>query len=169
DPVNVLQYIRNSFEQLYKTEGIDREAVEELTRSLPQVSSAQNAQLVKKISEEEILDVIGALANNKSPETDGLSYEFYKLAKEEVIPILQKLFNRVLETGEMPTSWSQNIITLIPKKKENLETISNWRPISLTNCDVKIFMKIIANRLNVICADVIGSYKRGFVTGRSIL
>ena len=36
------------------------------------------------------------------------------------------------------------------------------------NYDVKIFIKIIANQLNIICADVIGPYQRGFVTRRLI-
>ncbi|CAG8615725.1 5297_t:CDS:2 [Gigaspora rosea] len=79
---------------------------------------------------------VNTLANNKTSGTNGLSYEFYKLAREEVLPILVNLFNRVLESGEMLTSWSQNIIMLISKKKEDLEVVSDWRPISLTNCFV---------------------------------
>ena len=35
DPVTILQYIKNNFEQLYKTEEIDTEAVEKLTQDLP--------------------------------------------------------------------------------------------------------------------------------------
>ncbi|CAG8767018.1 18635_t:CDS:2, partial [Gigaspora rosea] len=86
------------------------------------------------------------LANNKTPRTDSLSYEFYKLAREK----------------------SQNIISLISKKDDSLEEISNWRLILLTNCDIKIFIKIIANQLNVICADIVGLYQRGFVNERLI-
>ncbi|CAG8739837.1 23204_t:CDS:2, partial [Gigaspora rosea] len=58
------------------------------------------------------------------PRTDGLSYEFYKLAKEEVLLILVKLFSMVLESKEMLCSWSQDIISLISKKKDNLEEIT---------------------------------------------
>ena len=74
----------------------------------------------------------------------------------------------MLKFGELPTSWCKNLIILIPKKSDNLENVNNWRPISLVNSDAKIFMKILANRLNPICHEIIGSHQQGFIAGRSI-
>ena len=68
----------------------------------------------------------------------------------------------------MSSSWCKNIIILISKKSTSLDKISNWRPISLTNCDVKIFMKIMADRLNKICHKLIDTYQQVFIKGRSI-
>ncbi|CAG8826187.1 9401_t:CDS:1, partial [Gigaspora margarita] len=49
-----------------------------------------NNGILKPIIAEEISQIISALPNNKSPETDGLTYEFYKLTIETVTPVLEK-------------------------------------------------------------------------------
>ena len=46
----------------------------------------------------------------------------------------------------MSTSQKTAIITLNPKG-ENDELLTNWRPVSLTTCDYKIFTKILLYRL----------------------
>jgi hypothetical protein len=143
---DVLKYIRDFYAEIYKKEGINREAAEKITASLPQVTDTMNNSLIREITQEEVKTVIQNLPRGKSPGTDGLTYEFYKATEEEATPVLTKLFNKVLEEGEMPSSWHKSLITIIPKKSEELESINNWRPISLVNSDAKIFMKIIADR-----------------------
>jgi exonuclease III len=165
---DILSFARNKYAEIYKSENINLEAVEEITKSLPQVENSQNESLIQEITQEEISDIIKHLPNNKSPGSDGLTYEFYKLTEEKITPLLHKIFNQVLSSGALPKSWCKNLITLIPKKASNLENIDNWRPISLVNSDAKIFMKILANRLNVICKDIISSHQHGFVKNRSI-
>jgi hypothetical protein len=68
----------------------------------------------------------------------------------------------------MPNSWCKSLISLIPKKTADLDNINNWRPISLVNSDAKLFMKIIANRLNLICEEIIPHHQQGFIKNRSI-
>src|ERR1043165_1187674 len=123
---------------------------------------------MKTFLKKEIAEVIKGLPNNKSPGTNGLTYEFYKHYEEVVTPILQKVFNDILSTGNMPISWTKSLIVLIPKKSSDLNNINNWRPISLVNCDAKIFMKILANRLNEICKDLVPNHQQGFIKSRAI-
>jgi hypothetical protein len=133
-----------------------------------QINAKQNASLTCLITEEEINQVIDNMPNNKSPGVDGLTYEFYKDTKDLIIPILTKLFNNILEEGHIPNSWSTSLITLIPKKDDDLTKVNNWRPISLVNTDAKIFIKILANRLNPICDIIIGAERQAFIAKRSI-
>ena len=49
--------------------------------------------------------------------------------------------------GELSISQKEAIITLIKKKDKDKRHLSNWRPISLINVDVKIGSKAIAKRL----------------------
>src|SRR6185295_7775750 len=93
---NTLTYIKNQYTKIYKEESIDFKAAEKITESLPQVLQSQNNNLVKSISQEEITQAIQDLPNNKSPGTDGLTYEFYKLTLLEIAPVLEKVFNQVL-------------------------------------------------------------------------
>jgi hypothetical protein len=165
---NTFSYIREEYSKIYKYERIDLEAAKEITKEAPQITETQNSLMSQEISLEEIEKTIRSLPNNKSPGSDGLTYEFYKLTEEVISPLLYKLFNQVLISGILPKSWCKNLIILIPKKSTNLEDLNNWRPISLVNSDAKIFMKILANRLNTICQDVISPHQQGFVKNRSI-
>ena len=94
----------------------------------------------------EIENVIIEIQKLKAPGIDGVTNDILKKGKIMIVPMLQVLFNKILEMGEFRTDWCDAIIIPV-YKKGNVNDPNNYRGISLLSSISKIFTKVINNRL----------------------
>ena len=85
---------------------------------------------------------------------------------EEVITALTTICNRIWQTGEWPTPWTQSLVITLPKKG-NLQQCQNYRTMSLISHPSKVMLKVILNRLKPQAEKIIAEEQAGFRAGRS--
>ena len=96
---------------------------------VPKLNQDQVNDLNSPLSPKEIEAVIISLTAQKSPGPDGFSAEFYQTFKEDLIPVLHKLFHKIEVEGTLHNSFYEATITLIPKPQKDPTKIENFRPV----------------------------------------
>ena len=109
--------MRDYYQQLYANK---MDKVEETDKFFEQYDFSKLNQeeienLNRPITSMEIETVIRNLPANKSPGPGGFTAEFYQKYREELTPILLKLFQKIAEEVKLPNSFYEATITLIPK------------------------------------------------------
>ena len=174
-PDEILKAEKHYYEELYSNRHCASQDTFEQHATL--FTSANNIPKIPKeikdicdldVTQDEILNSLSSLKNNKSPGSDGLVAEFYKFFWNNIKDTLLECIKYALEKGELSIEQKRGVITLIPKKDKNRLYLNNWRPITLLNVDYKILAKVLSNRLCKALPQLIDEDQTGYIKGRFI-
>ena len=167
---DILNECKNFYQKLYKNQNTCSDTQKQLLQQIkPKMSDTQNQNLTKQIQIIGIQQALQTMENGKSPGIDGNPVEFYKEFFDLLKKDFQDIFNYVLfQQKTTPKTWKQEIISLIPKQTEKLNSLKYWRLISLLCTDYKILTKILSNRLKQILPDIISQEQNCSIPQRTI-
>ena len=172
DQKKILQEIQNFYSNLCKCEPL--RPSEEMLNSflsnsgIPKLTFNEARICDGKLTVDECYKSLQLFESNKSPGNDGLTVEFYRAFWHILGNLMVDSLNCSYDFGELSNSQKQAIITLIEKRDKDKRYLSNWRPISLINVDVKIGSKAIAKRLENVLPSIIHYNQCAYVKGRTI-
>ena len=89
--------------------------------NLPKLNHEEIENINRPITSTEIETMIKNLPTKKSPGPDGFTGKFYQTFREELTPILLKLFQNIADEGKLPHSIYEATITLIPKPDKDVK------------------------------------------------
>ena len=115
----IQRIIRDYYKQLHanKMDNLEEMDIFLERYNLLGLNQEETEYMNRPITSTEIETVIKILPTNKSPGPDGFTGEFYQTFREELTPILLKLFQNSAEKKTHPNTFYEVTITLIPKPK----------------------------------------------------
>ena len=135
------------------------------TYDLPKLNQEESENLNRVIAHDEIEAIIKNFPKHKSPGMNGFTSKFYQTFKEELTSLLLKPFQNIEEGGIFPRSFYKASIILIPKLDKDKTKKENYRPISVTNVDIKIHNNVLANPIQQYTKKIKHHDQVGFILG----
>ena len=119
-----------------------------------------------KISLDELKKATGILKPGKAVAIDNLSNEMLSCLVEVCPEVILKLFNLILDSGDVLPEWVISFIVPIHKGGTKSDP-SNYRGVSLLSCLGKLFLSILNNRLEQFALDkgILSPSQLGFIKG----
>ena len=117
DTTEMKRIIRDYNKQHFANEMDNLEEMDKFLErhNLPRLKQKEIQNMNRPITSTEIETVIQKLPANKSPGPDGFTGKFYQIFREELTPILLKLFQKIAKERILPSSFCEATITLMPK------------------------------------------------------
>ena len=117
DNTETQRLIRDYYQQLSADKMYNLEEMDKFLEkfNLPKLNQKETENLNRPTTSTGIETITKNLPTNKSPGPDGFTAELHQKFREELTPILLKLFQKITEEGKLPNPFYEATITLIPK------------------------------------------------------
>ncbi|XP_057808794.1 uncharacterized protein LOC131023266 [Salvia miltiorrhiza] len=168
DKEDIKNHIIDFFSNLFREEGPSRDDRTMLEAIIDHsVSEEQNANLIRIPEDEEIKVSVFGMDASSAPGPDWFSGCFYQscwsIINSNICVVVRAFFMH----SYLPAGCNASTLILIPKK-DHVDTVTDLRPIILSNFFFKIISKILVTRLSAVAATCVSPNQFGFISGRSI-
>ena len=162
----IVRYYKKLYED-YEKNVLREEEDDEFFNNIGVISENDASEVSKPIDKLELGKTL-ATCKDSAPGPDGIPYAYLRHLWPVIGDIVVNAWNYSLATKALPPSHKLSILKLIPKAGKDLKKLTNWCPITLSNCDHKLITKCYANRMSAKMATVISETQTAYLKGRMI-
>ncbi|RZC29900.1 Exocyst complex component SEC6 isoform B [Glycine soja] len=166
EPSSVKNEAFNHFKERFSEQNLNRPTLDGV--QLPSLAQGEKETLVARFTETEITTAVWDCGGDKSPGPDGLNFNFIKQFWKILKPDFMRFLDEFYINGSFPKGSNASFIALIPKRNDP-QSLNDYRPISLIGCVYKVVSKLLANRLTLVLPHLIDERQTAFIKGRHIL
>lgn len=172
DPHTMRSHTQAFYQHLYNIDPVEEITIDTYLDHIhfpSQLSVEDRASMTTPITMLELQHQAKRVSALSSPGDYGLGYPFVSLLFNLRVlrPLILQVYNDAVDLGIFPSSWQSIRVRRLPKKND-LSLLKNWRPISLINCDAKVFTRLITRRLAPTVSPLFNLYQTGFLPRRFI-
>ena len=170
DPVEIDRMVEEFYKKLYEKGNSKEDNLENLIPFLSNLEKPNMTNIDNIDKPLTLTDLHNTLNSCKdsSPGPDGIPYSLIKLTWPYFGQMLLDSWNYSILTGKLTHSHEDSYLKLLPKEGKDLNLLKNWRPITLSNCDLKIITKTLANKLSTNLINVISQCQTAYMKDRQI-
>ena len=161
----VVDFYKNLYEN-FNTTVIEENDIN-FFQELDLISEEDDGEMCQDVTENDLRTTL-LTCKDSSPGPDGIPYSIIGLVWSVFGPTLAAAWKYSLSNRCLAPSHKLSYLKLIPKAGKNLNKLTNWRPITLSNCDHKLITKTYARRLSEKLAPKIDEGQTAYLKGRLI-
>ena len=169
DREEINKYVESFYKTLYEKgdkNEINRDELDAFVDIEP-LSQEKINKMEIDITKDDLLKTLKSCSDS-SPGPDGIPYSIIKTTWNYYGDILLDCWRFSQLTNELTHSHRSSYLRLIPKDGKDPKILKNWRPITLSNCDIKLITKTLSRKLTSALEDTISVSQTAYIPGRQI-
>ena len=164
-----MEALEQHFKSVFSDKDKNRKVPDDWYEGMKKIPQELSDKLEEAITQNDITKALFKLmSEGKAPGNDGLTTSFYRFFWSDISELVVGSLKEGCENGKFSNSQRQSVIRLLEKKGKDREKINGWRPISLMNVDIKLYAKVLAEKLKQICKHIISEEQLAYVEGNDV-
>jgi hypothetical protein len=168
DPKEISVAVNSYYDRLYNNNCTINYDENSFFNELFTLQAGEAAPITEPLTVNELWATLRPLKDS-APGPDGISHIYLKKLWDIIGPIILNAWNYSIATNTLPPSYTRSYLRLIPKAGKDMTLLKNWRPITLSNCDLKLITRAYNQRLISATAKYISTTQTAYIRGRSIV
>ncbi len=145
----------------------DNEIEENFYENAVQVNNAGVVKVMSPLLKDKMYEILKT-CKDSAPGPDGIPYSYYRHFWNFFGDTLALVWSEALKGEGLPPSHKVSILRLLPKIGKDPSKLTNWRPITLSNCDHKLITKCLAKRLTDVLKPYLHPNQTAYLPGKQI-